>query len=508
MLGPLFVGGCTSLPENSGRTSSLALEDVNNTRLGAAVEEKSRIHPGQSGFLLLGNGLDALVARAGLASLADKSLDVQYYLFHDDLVGGLLIYQLLQAADRGVRIRLLLDDMGLEDKDEGIAFLDSHPNIEVRIFNPFTRGVMRTIQLLIRFGSVTRRMHNKTFIADNSVAIAGGRNIGNEYFDADSEPAFGDLDVQAIGPVVREVSTSFDEYWNSELSYPISVLHEKISYDELKNVRSHWDDLMAQEKDSEYVVALRGSDFANRIEAGRIAYDWGKATVLADKPEKIRSAQQQKEFYLAPQLMKHLEKTEKELIIFSAYFVPGRGGVEFFKSLVKRGVRVRILTNSLASNDVTLVHAGYARYRRDLLRAGVELYEIDKKLTRKERKEKKAGLHAKSFILDRKVMFISSFNLDPRSVMENTEIGILFYSPPLAEKLAAFFDVQSTTDAFTLKLTTEEDGIELIRWVINKDSKEEIFTEDPYTSVWRRMLLYAAGWLPIESQLSKRCRTI
>ncbi len=444
-----------------------------------------------------------------MASLADHSLDVQYYLFHNDLVGGLVAYQLLQAADRGVRIRLLLDDMGLEDRDADIALLDSHPNIEVRIFNPFTRGMMRTIQFLSRFGSVTRRMHNKTFIADNSVAIAGGRNIGNEYFDADPNLAFGDLDVQAIGPVVREVSASFDEYWNSTLSYPVSVLHKKISYEELEKKRPHWDDLMEKERDSEYVTALKGSDFARSLETGGIVYNWGKATVLADKPEKISSKQQKKEFYLAPQLRKYLEQIENELIILSAYFVPGRGGVEFFKSLIKRGVRVRILTNSLSSNDVTLVHAGYARYRRDMLRAGVELYEMDKKMTRKERKKKKAGtgstgkasLHAKTFILDRKVMFISSFNLDPRSVMENTEIGILFHSPPLAGKMAERFDIQSKTDAFTLELTTEDDGIELIRWMINKNSREEVFTVDPYTSVWRRMLLFGAGWLPIESQL-------
>ena len=504
-----FIGGCASLPENTGRTASQAFEDVGNTRLGLAVEKRSRLHPGQSGFLVLGNGLDALVARAALASLADRSLDVQYYLFHDDLVGGLLAYQLLQAADRGVRIRLLLDDMGLEDRDEGIALLDSHPNIEVRIFNPFSRGMMRTLQLLTRFGKVTRRMHNKTFIADNSVAIAGGRNIGNEYFDADPDLAFGDLDVQVLGPVVRKVSASFDEYWNSELSYPVSALHKKISYAELEKIRPHWDELVMKEQDSAYVKALKNSDYAQRIVTGAIVYNWGKATVLADKPEKISSKEQKEEFYLAPQLVKYLEQTQKELIILSAYFVPGRGGVEFFKSLIKRGVRVRILTNSLASNDVTLVHAGYARYRRDMLRAGVELYEMDKKLTRKERKEKKAGsgstgkasLHAKTFILDRKVMFISSFNLDPRSIMENTEIGILFHSPPLAEQLAEVFDAQSKTDAFRLQLTTEDDGIELIRWEITKGGDKKIFTVDPYTSVWRRMLLFGAGWLPIESQL-------
>ncbi len=504
----LVTGGCASLPENTEQTPSTVIQNVDDTRLGPAVALKSSLHPDKSGFLLLGNGLDAFVARVVLANLADRSLDVQYYLFHDDQVGGLLAYQLLQAADRGVRVRLLLDDMGLEGRGKNIATLDSHPNIEIRIFNPFTRGMLRSVQFLTRFGSVTRRMHNKTFIVDNSAAIVGGRNIGNEYFDADPELAFGDLDVLAIGPVVGEVSASFDTYWNSELSYPISTLKGRVSKTELETLRPHWDALMQQEKESDYVHALKGSDFARRIQTGTITYQWGEATVLADKPEKISSKVQEKEFYLAPLLKEYLEKADRELIILSAYFVPGRSGVDFLKSLTERGVRVRILTNSLASNDVTLVHAGYARYRRDMLRAGIELYEVDKKLTSKVRKEKKttggsgkASLHAKTFIIDRKAMFISSFNFDPRSVMENTEIGILFHSPPLAEVMAENFDAQSSTDAFKLELTTEDDGIELIRWVIGSDDQKKVYPNDPYTSAWRRFILFMAGGLPIESQL-------
>lgn len=504
----LVTGGCASLPENSDQTPSTAIRNVDGTRIGQIVAGKSSQHPGKSGFLLLGDGLDAFVARAVLANLADRSLDVQYYLFHDDLVGGLLAYQLLQSADRGVRVRLLLDDMGLEGRDKEIATLDSHPNIEIRIFNPFTRGMLRSIQFLTRFGSVTRRMHNKTFIVDNSAAIVGGRNIGNEYFDADPELAFGDLDVLAIGPVVGEVSASFDMYWNSELSYPISTLKGRISEKKLDEVRPHWDALMGQEEESDYVHALKGSDLARRAQADTITYQWGKATVLADKPEKISSKIQEEDFYLAPRLKKYLEKADRELIILSAYFVPGRAGVDFLKSLTERGVRVRILTNSLASNDVTLVHAGYARYRRDMLRAGIELYEVDKKLTRKDRKEKKtagssgkASLHAKTFIIDRKALFISSFNFDPRSVMENTEIGILFHSPPLAEAMAEKFDAQSSADTFKLELITEDDGLELIRWVIGSDDQKKVYPNDPYTSAWRRFLLFMAGWLPIESQL-------
>ena len=224
-----ILTGCATLPENINRQVSSALQDTADTTIGRAVKQERADHQGKSGFLLLGNGLDAFVARVVLADVAERSIDVQYYLYHNDLVGNLLSYSLLKAADRGVRVRILLDDMGLEGRGMSIATFDSHPNIEVRIFNPFSRNVFRGIQFLTRFGSVTRRMHNKSFTVDNQVTNVGGRNIGNEYFDADPDLAFGDLDVQAIGPVVQEISTSFDKYWNSDLAYPISTLKNKVA---------------------------------------------------------------------------------------------------------------------------------------------------------------------------------------------------------------------------------------------------------------------------------------
>lgn len=491
----------------------MALQDVSDTMLGRAVAEKAGLHPDRSGFVLLANGLDAFVARILLAEVAERSLDVQYYLFHDDLVGGLLAYKLLEAADRGVRVRLLLDDMGLEGRDLDIATLDSHPNIEIRIFNPFTRGMMRTIQFLTRFGSVTRRMHNKSFTVDNSIAIVGGRNIGNEYFEADPELAFGDLDVMTIGPVVKEVSASFDEYWNSELSYPVSSLKRELAGRTLDEQRPQWKALLEKEKESDYVTALKKSDLVARIKAGILKYNWGRAVLIADRPQKISDTVQVEENYLAPRLAKYLEQTQNELVILSAYFVPGHKGVDFLKSLRKRGVRVRILTNSLSSNDVVLVHAGYARYRRDMLRAGIELYELDKKKTPEERKQrKKAGgfgsgkssLHAKTFIIDRQAMFVTSFNFDPRSIHENTEIGIMFESAALARPLAERFDQISSRGAFQLELVPQnevEDSVELIRWKTSRNSEEKIYTTDPYASLWRRFVLSVLGFLPIESQL-------
>ncbi len=386
-----ILGGCATLPENVDRQFSSAFQDTADTTIGKEAEQNGAEHLGKSGFFLLGDGLDAFVARVVLAGVAERSIDVQYYLYHNDLVGSLFGYSLLKAADRGVRVRILLDDMGLKGRDLSIATFDSHPNIEIRIFNPFSRNLFRSIQFLTRFGSVTRRMHNKSFTVDNQVTIVGGRNIGNEYFDADPDLAFGDLDVITIGPVVNEVSVSFDKYWNNELAYPIATLKRKVAIEKLDEVRPEWERFVREQKDSAYYTALDNSDLARLLRAREAKYTWGEAKALYDKPEKITHDTQSKELHLAPQLAPYVNQLTDEFIILSAYFVPGKEGVQFLKDLRKRGIRVRILTNSLASTDVTLVHAGYSKYRREMLRAGIELYEVDQKLTREERKEKKGG---------------------------------------------------------------------------------------------------------------------
>ena len=260
-----LVAACATLPENIGRRETFAYTDTGNTRLGREITREEASHPpGESGFHLLGSGLDAFVARAVLAHVAERSIDVQYYLYHDDLVGRLFTWQLLQAADRGVRVRLLVDDMDLAGRDLSAAALDSHPNVEVRIFNPFSRKTGRTSQFLTRMGSVTRRMHNKSFTVDSQAAILGGRNIGNEYFEADPDLAFADLDVIGVGPVARDVSTAFDRYWNHELAYPVSVLvGEPPTPEEIAQKRQELNDFVAAQTDSAYLLALRNSALAD-----------------------------------------------------------------------------------------------------------------------------------------------------------------------------------------------------------------------------------------------------
>jgi putative cardiolipin synthase len=505
----LFIAGCATLPENVDRPISYALTDTEDTSWGRIRQDERTAHPGQAGFILLENGLDAFVARALLAEYAERSIDVQYYLYHDDLTGRLLTHQLLKAADRGVRVRLLMDDMGLGGRDLSVSALGSHPNIEVRIFNPFSRNVGRLSQFVTRFGSITRRMHNKSFTVDNQITILGGRNIGNEYFEADPDIAFADLDVQLIGPVVEDVSASFDAYWNSELVYPINVLvDEPPTPEEIEKKARELKEFIKEQESSPYLQALRNSDLANNIRQQNVHYYWGGAEAIFDQPEKILDDRSRSEDHLTAQFKPYWDRVDKELIILSPYFVPGKEGVESLVKLKESGVDIRILTNSLASTDVGVVHAGYAKYRKDLLQAGIEIYELNKKISKKERKQKKgqegsskASLHAKTFALDRKWVFIGSLNLDPRSVYENTEIGVVLDSPEIAQYMAQKFEANIATYAFRLELRSEDDGSEHLLWHGYENGEERIYTVDPYTGFWRRLGVWFMGLLPIESQL-------
>jgi putative cardiolipin synthase len=504
-----YVGSCATLPKDFKRPVSYAYTDTNDTTFGKSRSDEIRAHPGQSGFYLLENGLDAFVARGLLVSGAERSIDAQYYLFHNDHMGSLFADQLIKAADRGVRVRLLVDDMGLKGRDLGVAVMDTHPNIEIRIFNPFSRNTLRYPQFITRFGSVTRRMHIKSLTVDNQVAILGGRNIGNEYFDADPNLRFLDLDVLAIGKVVKEVSVSFDRYWNSELAYPVSVLIKKPpTFEEIEQKFQWLNEFVKQQTDSAYIQSLRNSNLANKVRRNQVEYRWGEAEVIYDQPEKILHDVGKTEYHLAPKIAPHFRGVQEELIVFSPYFIPGKSGMAFLTQLIKRGVRVRILTNSTASNDLPFVHAAYSKYRKGLLRAGVELYEMDKKLTSSQRIDNKGGvdstktsLHAKSFVFDRKKVFIGSLNLDPRAIRNNTEIGVIFSSVEIGNEMGEWFDQNIEQVAFRLELKKGADGTERIFWHGFDNNKPVVFSVDPHTSLWRRFANSLMGLFAIESLL-------
>jgi putative cardiolipin synthase len=500
---------CAHVPDNSRRAPSWALRDTGDTALAhveAAARQEAAGPPGaKSGFLMLPDGLDAFVARVTLARLAERSLDVQYYLYHGDFIGMLLTDALLEAADRGVRVRILVDDMDFASRDRGLALVNAHPHVEIRIFNPFNRKTPRAVQYVTQQGSVTRRMHNKSFTADNRATIVGGRNIGNEYFTADPAIAFADLDVLALGPIAKEVSQSFDEYWNSDLAYPVNVLmDEQPSSDDLRLARRevHVRALAAQ--GSAYVSALRDSRLARAMADHTIVLSWGDARVIYDSPQKLQYERGDKRFQLMPQLTPYVNGLRSELTVFTPYFVPGDSGTALLTSLVARGVRVRVLTNSLASNDVPAVHAGYAAAREPLLRGGVELYELDPRVSAKKPSSlakvsgsSSASLHAKSFVFDRRQVFIGSLNLDPRSVDHNTEIGIIIDSPEIARAMADWFDRRVPDIAFTVKL---HDG-DLVWQRTAAGAPPQTFDHDPLTSCWARFKVDVLRLLPIESQL-------
>ena len=512
LLASLF-SGCAVLPENTDRAVTTALEDVDDTHLARIYRKAAAGHgPDESAFYLLNNGLDAFVARAVLAQVAERSIDLQYYMIHDDHVGTLLMDRVLKAADRGVRVRILLDDIDEGHRDSRLAVFDLHPNIQVRIFNPFGRNVSRLWQYVTGFGRQTRRAHNKSYTVDNISTILGGRNIGDEYFERDPELAFQDLDVLVSGPLARDVSRSFDQYWNHELSYPVATLlgDEAPTQEEYQRARERYATRVVELEDSAYLQRLQDSDLAQQLRSGDLRPVWAQGRVFADPPDKLLKSTSDVESRMIRELLPYLESAEKELIVSSPYFVPGRKGVAFFRKLREKGVKVRILTNSLASTDVSIVHAGYARYRKALLRMGVELWELNEVTSREERKamhegyigKSKSSLHAKVFVADRETVFIGSLNLDPRSVIQNTEIGVVFHSPEIGGRLAAEFDEEIGKAAWRLELVQDEEtGQERILWHGLSGGKEVTLESDPHTGFLRRLGVYLMMWLPIESQI-------
>jgi putative cardiolipin synthase len=471
-----------------------------------------RTHAGKSGFWLLGDGLDAYAARIMLAEGADRTIDVQYYLYHDDVTGRILTYRLLRAADRGVRVRLLLDDMATKGNDTALATLDGHPNIEIRIVNPYANRNFRGLETLTRFDAVTRRMHNKSFTVDNLMTVVGGRNIGDEYFGTHETMNFGDLDVLAMGPAAAEVGQQFDLYWNSSLTYPVGALVERRG--ELDTLRDELKGFNDAQRNSPYAQQARNSDLVRQFVDGTLDFQWGQALVFYDLPEKLVTDPEDRSTHMAPELLSvTLGSVKRDLLMFSPYFVPGEHGVVMLTDLEDRGVEVRILTNSLASTDVGVVHAGYAKYRKPLLRGGVEIYEFkpDADRTAKRKFGKLLGssgssLHAKTSVLDREALFVGSANLDPRSGKLNTELGILFQSEPLAEGLADWFDANQARIAYRVSLDRtgcagKQHCPGRLRWVDEAPGREVVYLSDPETGVMTRLFVSLISLLPIEGQL-------
>ncbi len=505
----VIASSCASLPEDVQRTESHALQNTENTKMGRGIAPYLKRHPGKSGFHVLQTGLDAFTARIVLIEKAEKSLDVQYYIWHDDLTGRVLHNRLLHAADRGVRVRLLLDDLDTAGKEQTLHILDAHPNIEIRLFNPFAN---RTMDFVTDLSRVNHRMHNKSLTADNQATIIGGRNIGDEYFDAAEDVAFSDLDVVGFGPVVKKVSSAFDLYWNSQWVYPLSAfpLEEPIKQSDIVAFRQQSDQFFEDARQSSYAAALRENEFAQLIKRnGQLDVTWGRWFLVYDDPSKVEADEVSAETHLGPKLREAIDKSQKEVIIVSPYFVPGKEITAYLNQLVKKGIRVRILTNSLAANDVSIVHAGYMRYREDLVKGGVELYEYKRTFSKEEMKQKKknkkknkwtgsshASLHAKSFTFDERYLFIGSFNLDARSIALNTEMGVFFESPDHAKMMSKAFDEKGLIKAYRVELKDDQ-----LEWNTLENGKKVSYDVEPDTSWWKRFTTGFLSVFVVESQL-------
>lgn len=478
----------------------LPIQD-DETVLDRALAQQISTHQGQSVLVLLADNLDAFAMRAVTARSAGRSLDLLYYIWHDDLTGQLLDLELLQAADRGVRVRIVLDDLNAHGRNSLLAALDAHPNIEIRMFNPTRRrdnSLMRGVEMLLRAFSVNRRMHNKAWIADGRVAIVGGRNIGDEYFDASQSMNFFDIDLLMVGDAVSEASTIFDRYWNSRAVIPLSAL-APADHEALEKLRQ----LVAQSHDS--ILALPYVQEVAQTPAIQTLFHGGAAHVrwsnnvhiYADPPEKVFD--EQKSAWLINQLAPIWNQTQQNFKIISPYFVPGEAGVAEFKKLRERGAQVDILTNSLAATDVLLSHGGYEPYRKPLLEMGVNLYELKPFGTTEKSLIGSSGasLHTKAFLVDERIGFVGSMNFDPRSVRLNTEMGILFEEPAIASQLQAEFALKTSTQySFHVVLQNGQ-----VRWLDGANGAPSVWTHEPASRWWQRAIAKVASWLPIESQL-------
>lgn len=511
----LVISGCASLPGHVERTPSTTITNTAGTRLGKDVRPLVAANPGKSGIHPLSNAEDAFAARIVLARLAERSLDLQYYIWHADTTGKLLWEAVWQAAERGVRVRLLLDDANTGGLDPTLAALDAHPNIEIRLFNPFANRGFRAGDFMFDFSRVNRRMHNKSFTADNLVSIVGGRNIGDEYFGANMEVGFQDLDVLAIGPVVSEVSNEFDLFWNSASAYPAASVIAPAQPGSATTLREGWDKVHQSPEALRYMEAVRKTPFLRQLDDHHLSFGWTTAHVLHDDPAKVLESSSRKDLQMAPLLIQALGNPKREIDLVSPYFVPGKEGTKALTTMARNGVKVRILTNSLSATDVSPVHAGYSKYRKDLLQSGAVIYELKpgsavpppEKSDDQRRGFPGSGgsgsggssassLHAKTFAVDRERIFVGSFNLDPRSARLNTEMGVIIESPEFAEMLTKQFESVIPAKSYLVRLQPDGHGIE---WT-DKDAegKTTTYTTEPGADALKRGWINFLEILPIE----------
>lgn len=516
-----LLGGCASLPPGSdfAKTTSSAYPQPELTRFGRQFAAAARKHGGNSGFRLLTVGVDGFLTRVQMVNAAERSIDIQYFIFRADETGQLLTEAVLRAADRGVRVRVLIDDGETIAGDDQLVALDAHPRIEVRIFNPFAyRGhsmFLRGLEFTLSNARLDYRMHNKLMVVDNAIALIGGRNVGDEYFQVDPDSQVADDEVLAAGPMVKELSATFDQFWRSDMAIPVRALAQGTSSDA---ALAAYRKVLAEHRKQ---VKEDGADYASRVAtgeplagfmSGRLPLVWAHARLVYDSPNKKRVANGE----MVGRLMHRpvadaAAAVRSELLMISPYFIPGAAGMQMFSDLRKRNVRVSVLTNSLESATVLVAQSGYMGYRVPLLEEGVEIHEVRSLLgnargsgeTKNMSRYGNYSLHAKLFIFDRRSLFIGSMNFDQRSAHLNTEIGLIIDSPELARQLVARFEAMtSPPNSYALaRLPRDAARPPHLVWRTEENGQAVEYDTEPARSQGQALTVELLSLLPLDDEL-------
>jgi len=480
---------------------------IDNTDLVSAISEQNNIHPDLSGYHPIVTGANAFAARSILTEMATRNIDVQYYIWHDDQAGQLLLKDLWKAAERGVIVRLLLDDFNNNAKlDQQLLRFSSHHNIAVRIINPLMHRKFQMLNFVTGLPRINRRMHNKSMIFDKQITIIGGRNIGNGYLSNDQNSQFADLDVLLIGKVVADVDNSFNSYWSAPISFDIETLValdkgatsdflaglDKLDEDEKNNSRSSL---------AVYKTAIADSSIDTDLVNKRVPFRWTDMQFLSDDVGKLTKSVPANT-NLVHQLRTLLGSPSKKLTIISSYFVPTKDGVSTLVQLADSGVDIKILTNSFDATDVTAVHSGYSQWRPALLRAGIKIYELKSTASEekrgnklwKARSQSSTSLHAKTFAIDDHQVFIGSYNVDPRSANINTEMGVIINDDELARQLHQALSDNLLSQAYEVKLMDNDQ----LQWHTVENEEKVIYNSEPRVEMSDHIWLTIMSWLPID----------
>jgi putative cardiolipin synthase len=492
VFGVLLLAACTSVPFDYPREPSYRGERVASGSLAeleqvwlADAEEKTAVVP-------LGKGADAYAVRLDLIERAQSTIDAQYFLIKPDAAGVGFTGALLRAADRGVRVRLLLDDIFTTARDEGLALLNAHENVQVRLFNPLSRQGMFALNYLVDFSRANRRMHNKSFTVDGLVTVVGGRNIAGEYFEMNPAVDFWDFEILSFGGLIEEVGDSFDDFWNHDLSLPMEALKQHLDQSDLEAIR---EEVALWRRDHSADEYIEGGIIEDLLQKRRPAY-YAEAHVISDHPDKLLNPVSPEFQTLASTLGSVMASAEEEIVVFSPYFIPNEGMAENLVRLQQSGINVDVLTNSLASTNHVAVHGGYKRYRKRLVEGGVGLFEVSAHAANPGT-DITTTLHTKAIMIDRRWLFVGSLNVDPRSIDINTEMGLILDAPGFAREL--YEAAADSVRKHAYQVTLSDKG--RLEWKALRDGQIVTLKKEPETSWWRRFKAGFYGVLPIEKQL-------